>query len=252
MKTSIETFLVACLMLVITIAANKNNGIVKPATFTANVPEVFKKMYGVSSVSVDGDYVIIKSTSLPDHRSPYYQGTQWEAARYEDYNGKNAQWRKNPNRITENDFTYRIPINPLVAKSHHATPMGAIGVAVNGVPIFNQYAAMRTPLTREVNGFDQYGGHPQQFGVYHYHAEPYYITGNKGKDALIGFLVDGFPVYGPAEGGKTITNTDLDVYHGHFGPTADYPKSIYHYHITAADPYINGDGFYGNPGTVSY
>jgi hypothetical protein len=90
-----------------------------------------------------------------------------------------------------------------------------MGVAVNGVSIFNQYAAMYSPLTNEANGFDQYGGHPQQQGVYHYHVEPTYITANKGKDALIGFLLDGFPVYGPLEGTKTITNADLDVYHGH-------------------------------------
>jgi hypothetical protein len=25
----------------------------------------------------------------------------------------------------------------------------------------------------------------------------------------------------------------------------------YHYHITLEDPYINGNGFYGNAGTVS-
>jgi hypothetical protein len=33
--------------------------------------------------------------------------------------------------------------------------------------------------------------------------------------------------------------------------TADYPGGIYHYHITLEDPYINGNGFYGNAGTVS-
>jgi hypothetical protein len=248
MKTHLKIFLGAGLLLVTTIAANKNHGDKTPAP---GVPEVFKKMYGVSSVYVDGDYVVIKATSLPDHKSPYYQGTQW-ASKAEGYNGQNARWRQNPNTITENDLTYRIPLNPVVAKTHQATPLGAIGVAVNGVPIFNQYAARRAPLTFEKDSFDQYNGHPQQTGVYHYHAEPFYITANKGKDALIGFLLDGFPVYGPLEKGNTIANTDLDVYHGHFGPTADYPKGIYHYHITAADPYINGDGFYGNPGTVAY
>jgi hypothetical protein len=46
-------------------------------------------------------------------------------------------------------------------------------------------------------------------------------------------------------------NSQLDAYHGHTGPTADYPAGIYHYHITTTDPYINGNGFYGKPGTVS-
>ena len=129
--------------------------------------------------------------------------------------------------------------------------MGAMGVSLNGVPFFNQYAAGRAALTSEINSFDQYGGHPAMSGDYHYHLEPTYLTTNKGKDVLLGFLLDGFPVYGPQENGKTITNADLDNYHGHTHATTDYPSGIYHYHITSADPYINGDGFYGTPGTVT-
>ena len=50
---------------------------------------------------------------------------------------------------------------------------------------------------------------------------------------------------------ETLTSSDLDAYHGHFGVTADYPNGIYHYHITADAPYLNGDGFYGTAGTVT-
>jgi hypothetical protein len=57
-------------------------------------------------------------------------------------------------------------------------------------------------------------------------------------------------VYGPVENGRRVTNAELDAYHGHTGATADYPAGIYHYHVTDADPYINGAGFYGTPGTV--
>ena len=32
---------------------------------------------------------------------------------------------------------------------------------------------------------------------------------------------------------------------------AEYPDGIYHYHVTDADPYINGAGFYGTPGTLN-
>jgi len=101
-----------------------------------------------------------------------------------------------------------------------------MGVAINGVAIFNQYAAGRVALTSEVNSFDEYNGHPQNTGQYHYHVEPTYITGNKGKDALIGFLLDGYPVYGTSENGKTLTSADLDTYHGHTGVTADYPRGV--------------------------
>ena len=108
--------------------------------------------------------------------------------------------------------------------------------------IFNQYAGPGTPLTNEINSFDQANGHPQQTGQYHYHVEPVRLTEKYGQDALLGFLLDGFPVYGPKEGTKTLTNADLDIYHGHTLATKEFPAGIYHYHITNADPYINGAG----------
>jgi hypothetical protein len=90
--------------------------------------------------------------------------------------------------------------------------------------------------------------------MYHYHVEPYALTTANGKNSLIGYLLDGFPVYGPLENGVTITTLSgmLDTYHGHIHATADYPGGIYHYHITADAPYINGTGFYGTAGTVTY
>jgi hypothetical protein len=79
-----------------------------------------------------------------------------------------------------------------------------------------------------------------------------YLTTVSGtKSSLLGFLLDGFPVYGPIEKNEAITEKMLDEFHGHFTTTKDYPKGIYHYHITDKDPYINGSGFYGNSGTVT-
>jgi hypothetical protein len=215
---------------------------------TTDLPPGYEKFNSSVHVYVDGDYVVIQTNDIPDHKSPYFATTD---SRYEAYNGSNPKFRINPNRIREQNMTFRIPRHPVLDPQHQETPLGAIGVALNGVAIFNQYAAQRMPLTDEINSFDQYDGHPQQQGAYHYHAEPFYLTANKGKDALLGFLLDGFPVYGPQENGKTVTNADLDEYHGHFGATAEYPEGIYHYHVTAEDPYINGNGFYGAPGTVS-
>jgi hypothetical protein len=221
-----------------------------PSTVTADL-SIYKKLYGASSVSQDGNFVVIKSNGLPDHKSPYYQGTQWAATLYEAYNGSNSSFALNPNRISSQSLTFRIPLNPKEATTKPATPGGPIGVSLNGVPFFNQYAAMNAPLTGEINSFDQYLGHPQQQGQYHYHIEPTFLTGSKGKSALLGFLLDGFPVYGPTENNITVINSQLDAYHGHIAATAEYPNGIYHYHITAADPYINGNGFYGTPGTVT-
>jgi len=77
------------------------------------------------------------------------------------------------------------------------------------------------------------------------------LTQNQGNNVLLGFLLDGFPVYGPFENGARVVNSLLDEYHGHEHVTADYPEGIYHYHITDADPYINGSGYYGTAGTVT-
>lgn len=212
---------------------------------------IYKKIYGASEIYKDGDYVVIKTNGLPDHKSPYYQGTSWESTKYEAYNGTNSKWSQNPNKIGQQTYTFRIPLHPAEASTKSQTPMGPIGVSLNGVPFFNQYAAGRVALTNEVNSFDQYNGHPAMGSDYHYHFEPLWLTSMKGKNGLLGFLLDGFPVYGPQENGSTITNADLDVYHGHKTATAEYPAGIYHYHFTDADPYLNGDGFYGTAGTVS-
>lgn len=215
---------------------------------TTNVPEVFKKFSTNVEVYVEGNYIVLKSNNIPNHKSPYFNASD---SRYEAYNGNNPNFQLNPNRIREQNLTMRIPLHPQEATSKTQTPLGPIGMAINGVAIFNQYAAGRSPLTNEINTFDQYNGHPEFSGAYHYHVEPFYLTQTNGKESLIGFLLDGFPVYGPYENGQRVTNNDLDVYHGHTHATLDYPDGIYHYHITDADPYINGSGFFGTSGSVS-
>lgn len=235
-------------LFVLLVSCHKSNTI---SSNNTDIPDIYKKIYGATDMYIDGDYIVIKTNGRPDHKSPYYQGTQWESTLYEAYNGSNSDFMINPNRIATTNLTFRIPLNPTKASVSEATPLGPIGVSLNGVPFYNQYAAGGTPLTSEINSFDQYNGHPQQMGSYHYHIEPTYLTGKYGKSALLGFLLDGFPVYGPVENNVTLTDADLDAYHGHFGPTAEYPNGIYHYHITGEAPYINGSGFYGTPGTVS-
>ena len=81
--------------------------------------------------------------------------------------------------------------------------------------------------------------------------EPFWLTLNYGKEALIGFLLDGFPIYGPVEDGTVLTSSNLDDHHGHSHPTSEFPEGIYHYHLTADAPYLNGIGYYGTPGTVT-
>lgn len=218
----------------------------------AGVPAVYQKIYGASSITTDGTYITIKSNGLPDHKSAYYatNNTLYENFVGVTFGGSN--FAKNPNSMVSQNYTFKIPMNPLAAAVHAATPMGPIGVAVNGVPLYNQYAGGGSPLTGEMVSFDQGYGHPDPGSRYHYHVEPIKLTATKGTDALMGFLLDGFPVYGPKENGATVATSSLDAYHGHFGVTADFPAGIYHYHFSTDAPYLNGNGFYGTAGTVSY
>lgn len=199
------------------------------------------------TTAIDGDNIVVTTLGVPDHKSPYFGTTD---SRYEAYNGTNVRFALNPNRITQSRMVFRIPITPRKQAAPSPTPLGAIGVAVNGVAIFNQFAGPNQPLTGEIDSFDQYAGHPQQMGTYHYHVEPSWLT-RATKEALVGVLLDGYPVYGPMENGRLITSADLDAAHGHTTATKEYPSGTYHYHTTGDAPYINGSGFTGVPGTVA-
>lgn len=227
-------------------------GAVDPIPTT--IPAVYSKIYGATSMTSDGTYLTVKSKGLPDHKSCYWPVTNSSYEAFPNgsitFNGEIFQ--RAPNNITEMSYVFKIPLSPALNSAHTATPMGPIGFALDGVPLFNQYAAGGVALGNEKKGFDQYYGHPQAQGAYHYHVEPLYLSAVKyNKSALMGFLLDGFPVYGPEENGVAVSNSNLDVYHGHTSATADFPNGIYHYHFTSADPYLNGNGFYGTPGTVT-
>lgn len=252
--------IIAVALLSIISCSKDDDGEVSPDivvdTPSTEIPPVYSKIYGASSITSDGTFITIKTTGTPDHKSVYYETTSdlYEAySGTNTYNGTDYTFVKNPNTIVTFDYTFKLPLNPTKATNTTATSLGAMGVALNGVPFFNQYAGPNEQaLTDEYKSFDQQNGHPTGNGTYHYHVEPIYLTTVIVSQAeLLGFLLDGFPVYGPIEDGVAVTETALDEFHGHEHTTEDYPNGIYHYHITDTDPYINGSGFYGNPGTVT-
>jgi hypothetical protein len=214
-----------------------------------DISSLASKFYNSPTVTVDvgNEFITIRSTDMPDHKSMYFPTNNALFEAYTD--NSNQDFFQNPNEISAQNYEFIIPRFPEEATNKTDTQGDAFGVAVNGVVFFNQAAAPGDDILEELNSFDQYLGHPQNQGVYHYHIEPTWLTGNLGDDAFMGFLLDGFPVYGPEENGTTLTNDDLDTYHGHTSATADFPDGIYHYHITADLPWINGGQFYGIPGT---
>ena len=207
---------------------------------SASLPSVYQQFKSTVGVRVDGTTVVLTSNGVPDHPSPYFDtgNPLYEAPR--------AGMAVNPNRIVSQNFVLRVPIAPVVVTASD-TPLGAIGIATNGVAFFNQYAAGRQPLTFEILSFDRYNGHPQQTGVYHYHMDPFWLTTGH-PAAFIGVLLDGFPVYGPKESDGSAP-AGLDACNGHAHATADFPQGLYHYHVTSESPYLSGC-FRGTPGTA--
>ena len=66
-------------------------------TTTGTLPDWYKAFSNAGTVSVDGNFVVISSTGVPDHKSPYFGVGN---AKYESYNGSNPNFKINPNSIS--------------------------------------------------------------------------------------------------------------------------------------------------------
>ncbi len=192
--------------------------------------------------TVRGDGLLISGNGLP-------KGTP--TGRFPISPGDDAYtYDRNPNAIEPQTVTLTLPAHPRLAKRPSCVPMGMIGVAVNGVALFNALDdADRDALAHETQ--DACEGHPQMRGIYHYHSIPTCLTGTsvKGQEGLVGYALDGFPIFGPrGENGKLVTDADLDACHGHVGWVTLRGKRvrIYHYNATLEYPYTIGC-FRGTP-----
>lgn len=227
-------------------------------TIGANVPDVYKKITSATDISMsdDGKYVIIKTHGRPENRkSYYYKSTPWESTLYDSTSPTNPV----TDRIFQYGMTFTIPVTPDSSQNlHDGKIYGPMGVTTNGVSIYSPFNGVGAEVVEESSSFDSSGGHPDTFERYHYHVTPTDLT-SADPTALVGFMLDGFPVYGPKEAdGKTPVNLDND-YYGHFHKTPDYPNGIYHFHVgaklspTGSGLYPFTSGYYkGTKGTVEY
>lgn len=140
-----------------------------------------------------------------------------------------------------------IPLTPAL-EGLPKTRDAALGVAVNGVPIYDYTAGGEmsqddlrhhqqqhdTLLTQQL---DVCGGHAGRGDDYHYHVKPTCMIeqmANAGDDAIIGWAFDGFPIYGDNNpDGSSIEESTLDVCNGQ--PDARFG---YRYHTSESAPYI--------------
>ena len=181
---------------------------------------------GHAKVSFTGDWMVVESDCLPNHPHGDFPN------------------RDNPNTIHSIALKYWIPMHPKKAARPTRTPFGPIGIAVNGIPFFNQYNAEGGDAIR-LETFDSCCGHPNPDGMYHYHKEPVCIKSPFKEVAgrhspLLGYAFDGFPIYGP-NGDDGRPEKGLDDCNG-----KDDPKIGYHYVATAAYPYLVG-AYRGTP-----
>ncbi|MCG9791683.1 YHYH protein [Flavobacterium algicola] len=195
---------------------------------------VLNKYFNGVTMATTASSIVLKSNGLPDHKTPYWgEGN----ALYEDFpEGFHANVNTS---MSEHDYTMTITTRPSEATSHEETTLGAIGMALNGVPIYNDREGGNVALDAlTITTFDYSGAHPGPGEDYHYHTTGKYTSTDDAK--LIGFLRDGFPLYGRRD--QDNTYPELDTYGGHVGATADFPDGIYHYHASNIN-YLN-TGYY--------
>jgi hypothetical protein len=147
-----------------------------------------------------------------------------------------------PNLPTDQHFIFAIPRHPRAQATERFNPLGEIGMFVDGVRMFDANDAFsyshgsgrdagpqasigqgdriwnRDAFVNESRTFDAGWGHQQNWGRYHYHAEPialrYQLGDHVDFDAttktyhegatpptkhspILGWLQDGYPLYGP-------------------------------------------------------
>lgn len=108
-----------------------------------------------------------------------------------------------PGSPREFELEYSIPAIPTVAASLTDVPVvGAIGIAINGIPIFGAAEGTGGDVLSLAGGFTECGGHNGPTG-YHYHT--FDVTGSdvclfseaeaSAEPQLFGFAFDGYPIY---------------------------------------------------------
>jgi YHYH protein len=185
------------------------------------------------SVNVAGATRTISTNDLPNHNTGTFPIAVTDPA---------YAYDRNPGSIAQNALTYSVPRMPTVNASPTCLGLGPIGVMLTGAALFNGLDAQGHDAV-EHESQDSCHGHPAR-SLYHYHDVTTCIAdpGN-GHSTLLGYARDGFGIYGNrGETGAALTDTDLDVCHGHTHALLwdGIMVTIYHYHATKEYPYTLG------------
>jgi hypothetical protein len=180
---------------------------------------------------------------------------------------------KTPNSLTEQTWNWSVPLNPVKAKSTTTIKnvLGTLGFTVSGIPIYGptegqQPAAQAfgDPVYNKI--LDTCGGHTGPGREYHHHAITLQEQCNLSKQTILGYALDGFPIYttlGCVDKKCTRTSLMRSGYVKTGNPTQNswdaytykaskvstvldscngrtQPDGTYGYHVTTNFPYIIG------------
>ena len=156
------------------------------------IPDWIKNSFSCVTTSVSGNNYVFNTTSIPTYNSVYWgsSSSKYESAQYKNCTGSNYT---NPNTIKSQNNTLTVPKDN-TSTSSASFGMGVIGIATNGIVIYNDQAAPGDSLSTEYYTFDTSQGHPTNTGSYHYHVEPPQIS--KSDSKLVGIAQDGYLIFG--------------------------------------------------------
>ena len=205
-----------------------------PTTSSANCAFITDSLgastTGSATATCDGTYAYIASDGLATH--PMMNGiteSNLNVPLAANFSGTNA---------------WKIPLAPAIAATPTPVLDGPIGVAINGVPIFNpcKQGGCQNGDTKARGELDTCNGHAGRGDDYHYHAAPTCMMAAAGKPANywdthpIGWARDGFAIYGYNNADGSVATRD-DICGGNTSVVVNGPAG-YSYHVTDTSPYV--------------
>jgi phosphatidylethanolamine-binding protein (PEBP) family uncharacterized protein len=183
---------------------------------------------GAASVGCDSTYAYVASSGLATHTMmDGITASNLQMPLGQKFYGSNA---------------WKIPLNPAVASTTTTAADGPIGVAINGVPIFNpcKQGGCQNGDTKVLGELDVCNGHAGRADDYHYHAAPTCLMAGKASSYWdthpLGWALDGFGVYGYNNADGTVATRD-GVCGGNTSAVTGSPAG-YSYHVTDSSPYV--------------
>lgn len=140
------------------------------------------------------------------------------------------------------DNAWKIPLTPAIAATTTAVADGPIGMAVNGVPIFNpcKQGGCQNGDTKVLGELDICNGHAGRADDYHYHAAPVCMMANAAASYWdthpVGWALDGFAIFGYNNADGSAASRDA-ICGGNTSTVPNAPAG-YSYHVTGASPYV--------------